>query len=93
MSLPDPLARWFLLAGLFSLLAGCQPQRQAVELQPLVACPVIDGSLFAAGELPDGLPDDPADAVLALLRCCLEARQALVLVKQQLEEGYSEAKR
>lgn len=73
--------------GFVVLLAACQPKRELVELQPLVACPVVDGSLFDAGALPDGLPSDPAEAVLTLYRCCVEARRALELIRKQLEVG------
>jgi len=73
--------------GLVVLLAACQSKREPIELQPLLACPVVDGSLFDAGALPDGLPSDPAEAVLALYRCCVEARRALELVRKQLEDG------
>jgi hypothetical protein len=74
------------LAGLALALGACAGPPRVVEIAPLSACPVVDGSLWQAGALPDGLPADPADAVLALWRAYLERGAALDAIRQQLEE-------
>jgi len=74
------------LVGLALALGACAAPPRLVEIAPLLACPVIDGSLWQAGALPDGLPADPGDAVLALWRAYLERGTALEAIRQQLEE-------
>ena len=74
------------VAGLALALGACAAPPRLVEIAPLSACPVVDGSLWQAGALPDGLPADPGDAVLALWRAYLERGAALDAIRQQLEE-------
>lgn len=66
-------------------LAACatEPREPLVQLS---ACPVVPGELWTAGELPDGLPTDPADAVLTLYRAWVEARAALVRAQRILAD-------
>lgn len=70
-------------AVVMAITAGCTTTRP----QPITtsSCPEIPPEIWAAGDLPDGLPDDPAAAVLAMYRAWAEARAALAQTRAILD--------
>lgn len=67
-----------LIIALTTALAAC-------TTAPPPPCDIVPGELWAAGELPDGLPNDPADAIFTLYRGWSEARQALATIRSILD--------
>lgn len=78
--------RIVVLGAAMSVLAGCAAVPTAPPPAVLTSCDVVPGELWAAGELPDGLPAEPGDAVLSLYRAWSEARAALATVRAIVEQ-------